>query len=73
MRLFKRILGIIFAVIGIVMFLLQYVIVILNQADYIKYIVTILGYLCVAIFTIGIVLIKSTIQDKKDNNINEIN
>ena len=40
---------------------------------YIKYIVTILGYLCVAIFTIGIVLIKSTIQDKKDNNINEIN
>lgn len=73
MKIFKRILGIILAVIGIVMFIMQYVIVILNQADYIKYIVTILGYLCVAIFTIGIVLIKSTISEKKDNKINEIN
>lgn len=64
-KMVKRILGIILSVIGIMLFISLYVMVILNQADYIKYIVTIVGYLCVVIFTVGIIMFKGTLTPKE--------
>lgn len=73
MKIFKRILGIALSVIGVVMFLSLYLIIILNRQDYVKHIVTILGYLSVAIFACGIVLIKTTITKKENEKTKEIN
>lgn len=65
-RLLKRIFGIILSVVGIAMFISLYIIVIVNQADYVKYIVTVIGYICVIAFTIGIMLFKSTLVSKEE-------
>ncbi len=62
----KRIVGIVLALIGIAMFISLYVIVIINKADYVKYIVTVLGYICVIVFTIGIMMFKSTLSPKEE-------
>jgi uncharacterized membrane protein len=62
----KRIVGIVLALIGIAMFVSLYVIVIINKADYVKYIVTVLGYICVIVFTIGIMMFKSTLSPKEE-------
>lgn len=62
----KRIVGIVLSLIGIAMFISLYVIVIINKADYVKYIVTILGYICVIVFTIGIMMFKSTLSPKEE-------
>lgn len=62
----KRIVGIVLSLIGIAMFVSLYVIVIINKADYVKYIVTILGYICVIVFTIGIMMFKSTLSPKEE-------
>lgn len=56
----KRILSISLLVIGFLAFIFLYVLVIINKADYVKYIVTLIGYLSVAVFTVGIFLLKST-------------
>lgn len=64
-KMTKRIIGIVLSVTGILMFLSLYVIVIINKEDYIKYIVTILGYLCVVVFTVGIIMFKSTLTPKE--------
>lgn len=65
-RTLKRVFGIILSVIGILLFISLYVIVILNKADYVKYIVTVLGYLSVAIFTVGIIMFKQTLSPKEN-------
>lgn len=65
-KILKRIFGIILSVVGIAMFISLYVIVIVNQADYVKYIVTVIGYICVIVFTIGIMLFKSTLVSKEE-------
>lgn len=65
-KVLKRIVGIVLALIGIAMFISLYVIVIINKADYVKYIVTILGYICVIVFTIGIMMFKSTLSPKEE-------
>ena len=65
-RFLKRIFGIILSVVGIAMFISLYIIVIVNQADYVKYIVTVIGYICVIVFTIGIMLFKSTLVSKEE-------
>ena len=62
----KRIVGIVLSLIGIAMFVSLYVIVIINKADYVKYVVTILGYICVIVFTIGIMMFKSTLSPKEE-------
>lgn len=62
----KRIVGIVLSLIGIAMFVSLYVIVIINKANYVKYIVTILGYICVIVFTIGIMMFKSTLSPKEE-------
>ena len=62
----KRIVGIVLALIGIAMFISLYVIVIIDKADYVKYIVTVLGYICVIVFTIGIMMFKSTLSPKEE-------
>lgn len=64
-KMAKRIIGIILSIIGILMFISLYVMVIVNKADYIKYIVTVVGYLCVVIFTVGIIMFKSTLTSKE--------
>lgn len=64
-KMAKRIIGIILSIIGILMFISLYVMVIVNKADYIKYIVTVVGYLCVVVFTVGIFLFKSTLTPKE--------
>ena len=66
-NILKRILGIILMVLGIVLFISLYIMVILSQADYIKYIVTITGYISVAIFMAGIFIFKSTLTPKLKN------
>ena len=65
-KILKRIFGIILSVVGIAMFISLYIIVIVNQADYVKYIVTVIGYICVIVFTIGIMLFKSTLLSKEE-------
>ncbi len=65
-KILKRIFGIILSVVGIAMFISLYIIVIVNQADYVKYIVTVIGYICVIVFTIGIMLFKSTLVSKEE-------
>lgn len=65
-KILKRIFGIILSVVGIAMFISLYIIVIINQADYVKYIVTVIGYICVIVFTIGIMLFKSTLVSKEE-------
>lgn len=61
----KRVFGIILSIIGILLFISLYVIVIINKADYVKYIVTVIGYLCVVIFTVGIIMFKQTLTPKE--------
>ena len=64
-KLAKRVIGIILSIIGILMFLSLYVIIILFKEDFIKHIITVIGYLCVAVFTVGIILFKNTLTPKE--------
>lgn len=64
----KKIVGLILSVIGMIIFISLYVIVIINQADFIKYIVTALGYVSVIIFAVGIILFKSNHKNKKEKD-----
>ena len=65
--MWKRIIGIILSIIGMIMFISLYFIVIYNQADYIKYVVTVLGYIAVIVFAAGILLCKMKIKNKENN------
>lgn len=58
----KKILGITFVTIGMIMFIMLYALVIIFQADYIKHIVTILGYISVALFATGIIFLKTSMK-----------
>ena len=64
----KKIVGLILSSIGMIIFISLYVIVIINQADFIKYIVTALGYVSVIIFAVGIILFKSNHKSKKEKD-----
>ena len=72
-NILKRILGIILMVLGIILFISLYIMVISSQADYIKYIVTITGYISVAIFMARIFIFKSTLTPKLKTKNKEIN
>ena len=63
----KRIIGVILSIIGMLMFISLYFIVISSQADYIKHIVTLLGYISVVIFAAGILLCKAKVNKNKEN------
>ena len=65
-KILKMILGIVLLVVGLILFFMLYVMVILSQADYMKYIVTATGYLSVIIFTIGMVLFKNSLPQKQE-------
>lgn len=62
----KKILSIILSLVGLLMFLSLYVIVIVNEADYIKYVVTALGYVAVVVFAMGIIMLKANFTKKKE-------
>ena len=61
----RKIIGMILASFGMLMFMSLYIIVIINQSDFIKYVVTVLGYLSVIIFATGIILFKSVPSKNK--------
>ena len=49
-KILKRILGIGLMALGVILFISLYVMVILSQENYIKYIVTVTGYISVIVF-----------------------
>lgn len=65
-KLTKRILGIVLSSIGLVEFIMLYVLVVISQADFIKYIVTVLGYCSVVFFIGGIFLIKTSMNNNEN-------
>ena len=61
-------------IIGIGLFISLYMMVIISDANFMKYIVTVTGYIACLVFMFGIILFKETIQlkgkeNKKDNKI----
>ena len=71
----KKILGIILSIIGMLMFISLYIMIIICQADYIKHIVTVVGYISVCVFATGIILFKASKENadeqKKEKLIKE--
>lgn len=64
----KKVIGIIISSIAFLVFISLYFIVIFNQNDYVKYLVTILGYGSIILFTVGILMFKKEREKDKEKN-----
>lgn len=62
----KKVIGIIISSIAFLVFISLYFIVIFNQNDYVKYLVTILGYESIILFTVGILMFKKEREKDKE-------
>ena len=63
-------------ILGVALFISLYVMVVITEANFIKYVVTITGYIACLVFMFGIIIFKSTIsfkkqEEKKEEQVNE--